>query len=99
MIELWRRLTYSKWEHRMAASDDFSRFANFASGPWTPDMVRRMPWPILMRGPKLGGIDSETRKVIDLEVERRFRSPQPLITNLISIAALVVSILTALKIW
>ena len=29
-----------------------------------------MPWEILIKRPQLGGIDGETRKVIDLEIEK-----------------------------
>ncbi len=59
-------------------------------------MVAIMPWDILIRGPQLGGIDAETRRVIDLEIEKRFRSRQPAIANVISFAALVVA---AVALW
>ena len=96
MLELWRQWTYKRYEARYSSSEDFAKFEKFASGPWTPEMVTRMPWDILMKGPQLGKTDAQTRRVIDWEVERRLRSRQPLIANIIAILALIVSVVAAL---
>lgn len=97
MIEAWRRRKYKRYEARVAAADDFAEFEQWASGPWTPQIAAKMPWDKLIKGPQLGGIDTETRKVIDLEIEKRHRSRQPLIANLISLLALVVAIIALFK--
>jgi hypothetical protein len=97
MIELWRRWTFKRYEERFSTAEDFAKFEHFASGPWTPEMVRRMPWDMLMKGPQLGAIDAQTRKVIDLEVERRHRSIQPTIANCIALVALIVSLVAFFK--
>ena len=97
MIDLWRRWRYPRYEALVASADAFATFSRFASGPWTPDMTTRMPWHILIAGPKLGEIDSETRRVIDLEIERRFRSRQPVFANLIACAALIVSLIALFR--
>lgn len=34
----------------MASADDFASFEKFASGPWNPEIVSRMPWDVLARG-------------------------------------------------
>jgi hypothetical protein len=81
----------------MSSADDFAQFEQWASGPWTPNMAAKMPWDILVKGPKLGGIDAQTRKVIDLEIEKRFRSRQPIIANVISLAALIIAIVAIIK--
>jgi hypothetical protein len=60
-------------------------------------MTAKMPWDILVKGPQLGGIDGQTRKAIDLEIEKRFRSRQPAIANVISLVALVVAIIALFK--
>jgi hypothetical protein len=91
VFEWWRQWTYRRYEARYSSSEDFAKFEQFASGPWTPEMAARAPWDILMKGPQLGGIDPQTRKVIDLEVERRLRSSQPLISNIIATLALIFS--------
>lgn len=93
LIERWRRWANERYEARMSAADDFADFKEWASGPWTPEMVRRMPWKTLRQGPQLGGIDPETRRVINFEMERRQRSIQPMIANVISFVALIVAIL------
>jgi hypothetical protein len=97
MIDAWRRWNYKRYEARISTTEDFAQFQQWASGPWTPDMASRMPWEILIQGPQLGGIDAQTRKVIDLEIDKRFRSRQPVIANLISLAALVVAVIALLK--
>lgn len=99
MIEAWRKWAYKRYEARIASTDDFAKFDQWASGPWTPDMAARMPWDILVRGPQLGGIDAQTRKVIDLEIDKRYRSRQPMIANLISVAALAIAVLALFKWW
>ena len=73
-MERWRRWIYKRYESRVSASDNFAEFEQWASGPWTPDMVARMPWDVLIKGPQLGAIDADTRKVIDLEIQKRFQS-------------------------
>ncbi len=70
MIERWRRWAYKRYEARLSSTRDFALFEQWASGPWTPEVVSRMPWEILIKRPQLGGIDGETRKVIDLEIEK-----------------------------
>ena len=97
MFETWRRWTYKRYEARLSSTGDFAQFEQWASGPWTPKMVSKMPWNVLIKGPQRGGIDAQTRKVIDLEIEKRFRSRQPLITNVIAFAALVISLIALLK--
>lgn len=99
MFEKWRRWSYKRYEARVGSTDDFAKFEQFASGPWTPEIVSRMPWDILIKGPQLGVIDAETRRVIDLEIEKRFRSKQPLINNLIAAAAFVVSFIALWRTW
>ncbi|HEX5184129.1 MAG TPA: hypothetical protein VFW19_13405 [Allosphingosinicella sp.] len=93
MFERWRKWTYKRFERRVSATDDFAEFEQWASGPWTPEMATKMPWDVLVKGPQLGTIDAETRRVIDLEISRRFRSRQPIIANIISVAALAVALL------
>ena len=97
MNDLWRRWRYPKYETSLATSDDFGQFSRFASGPWTPDMTVRMPWDVLIAGPKLGEIDPATRRVIDLEVERRLRSRQPVVANVIALASLVISLIALIR--
>ena len=97
MIDLWRRWRYPQYEVRLASSDDFTTFTRLASGPWTPDMTAKMPWDILIAGPKLGEIDPETRRVIDLKTEKRFRSRQPVFANPIACAALIVSLFSLFR--
>ena len=81
MIESWRRWRYKRYEARVSSSDDFAEFEQLFAGPWTPDLVRKMPWDVLLKGPG-DQIDSQTRKIIDLEVGRRLNSTHPLIANL-----------------
>lgn len=97
MIEEWRRWTYKRYEARLSTTGDFAQFEQFASGPWTPEMVSKMPWDILMKGPQLGGIDTQTRQVIDLEIQKRFRSRQPLVANVISFFALAVALVALFR--
>lgn len=99
MIEAWRRWNYKRYEARVTATDDFAEFDQWASGPWTPDMVSKMSWDILIKGPQLGGIDAQTRRVIDLEIDERFQSRQPLIGNLITFAAAVMSAIALYRTW
>lgn len=99
MIEAWRRWRYKRFEARVASTDDFAQFDQWASGPWTPEIVSKMPWDVLVKGPWNGGIDAETRRVIDLEIEKRFRSIHPMIANLISTAALIVAAIALWRSW
>lgn len=91
MFEAFRRWAYKRYEAKISATDDFAQFEQFATGPWTPDMVAKMPWDILIKGPQLGGTDAQTRRVIDMEIEKRFRSRQPVIANVLSVLALAVA--------
>lgn len=97
IIERGRQWANKRYEARMSAADDFADFEEWASGPWTPEMVRRMPWKTLRQGPQLGEIDPETRRVINYEMERRQRSIQPVIANIISVIALAVAVLAHFK--
>lgn len=99
MFERLRKWAYPRYAARIGASDDLADFEAFAAGPWTPDMARRMPWEILVKGPQLGAIDPETRRVIDLEIARRFESRQPLVGNVIALAALALSALALYRSW
>jgi hypothetical protein len=92
VFEAFRRWTYKRYEADISATDDFAQFEQFAAGPWTPDMAGKMPWDVLIKGPQLGGIDAQTRKVIDMEIEKRFRSRQPIIANALSVLALAAAI-------
>jgi hypothetical protein len=56
-----------------------------------------MPWDVLVKGPWNGGIDNGTRQVIDLEIEKRFRSIHPMVANVIATAALIVSIIALFR--
>lgn len=97
MFEWWRRWAYGRYETRIASTDDFAQFDRLASGPWTPEIVRKMPWDVLVSGPKMGGIDPQSRRVIDMEMARRAQPFSPVIANIISVAALGVSILALIK--
>jgi len=97
MVERWRRWAYKRYEARTSTTDDFAQFEQWASGPWTPEMVSKMPWDILIKGPQLGGIDAQTRKIIDWEMEKRFRSRQPVIANVISFLALLIALIAMFK--
>lgn len=97
MIEAWRRWNYKRYETSVSTEDDFGLFEQWASGPWTPQIAAKMPWDKLINGPQLGGIDAQTRQVIDLEIEKRHRSLQPLVANLISLVALVIAIVALFK--
>lgn len=97
MIELWRRWNYKRYEKSASTSDDFAKFEQFASGPWTSEIVSKMPWDVMVKGPQLGGIDEQTRKVIDMEMARRAQPASAAIANVIAALALVVSIVALLK--
>lgn len=97
MIEAWRRWRYKRYEARVSSTDDFAQFDQFASGPWTPEMVSKMPWDVLVKGPQLGGIDAQTRRVIDMEMARRAQPVSPIISNVIAGLALIVSIFALIK--
>ena len=92
LFDAFRRWTYRRYEARVSTTDDFAEFDQWASGPWTPQIAAKMPWELLIKGPRLGGIDAETRRVIDLEIEKRHRSRQPFIANIISTLALIVAV-------
>jgi hypothetical protein len=97
VLERWRQWSYKRYERRVSATDNFAEFEQWASGPWTPDMASKMPWDVLIKGPQLGTIDAETRRVIDVEIEKRFRSRQPLWQTVISLAALMVAVIALFK--
>lgn len=99
MCEAFRRWRYKLYEARISKTDDFPEFERWASGPWTPDIAAKMPWNKLIKGPQLGQIDAETRKVIDLEIEKRFRSRQPVIANLIAAVSLIIAIVALCRTW
>lgn len=96
-MERWRQWAYKRYERRVSTADDFAQFEQWASGPWTPGMVAKMPWDILVKGPQLGTIDAGTRRVIDLEIEKRFRSRLPIWQTAISVAALLVAVIALFK--
>jgi hypothetical protein len=93
LIEAWRRWKYRRLSEKLGASDDFKQFEEWASGPWTPALARKIPMAELLAGPPMGSIDAQTRKVIDLEVARRSQSISPIIANVISALALIVVIM------
>ncbi len=97
MIELWRRWAYKRYERRASRAYNFAEFEQFASGPWTPEIVSKMPWNVLVKGPNFGGIDEQTRKVIDMEMARRAQPTGETITIIISSISLVVSIVALFK--
>ena len=97
MIELWRRWAYKRYERRTSRADNFAEFEQFASGPWTPAIVSKMPWDVMVKGPSLGGIDEQTRKVIDMEMARRAQPVGATITIILSSISLVVSIAALFK--
>jgi hypothetical protein len=97
MIESWRRWRYKRYEARVSRTDDFALFDQFASGPWTLEMVSKMPWDVLTRGPQLGGIDPQTRRVIDMEMARRAQPINAKVANIIAIVAIFVSCLALFK--
>lgn len=81
----------------MSSTGDFAQFDQFACGPWTPEMVSKMPWDVLVKGPQLGGIDNQTRRVIDMEMARRVQPISPAIANIIAVLALIVSIIALFR--
>lgn len=99
MIEAWRRWRYKRYEARVSRADDFARFDQFASGPWTLEMVSKMPWDVLTRGPQLGGIDAQTRRVIDMEMARRAQPVGATIANVIAAMAFIVSAIALIRSW
>lgn len=60
-------------------------------------MVSKMPWDVLVKGPQLGGIDAQTRRVIDMEMARRAQPVSPIIANVIAVLALIVSVFALLR--
>lgn len=97
MFETWRRLTYDQYERRIASADDFAKFEKFASGPWTPAIASKLPWDVLVRGPQMGAIDAQTRRVIDMEMARRAQPVSPIIANIVSMLALIVSAIALVR--
>lgn len=97
MLEAWRRFRYKRYEARVSSTDDFAEFDQFASGPWTPAMVSKMPWDVLVKGPQLGGINEQTRKVIDMEMARRAQPVSAVIANILALAAVIISIIALFK--
>ena len=92
MFEWWRRWTYPKWESRVAGSEKLADFERLTEGPWTPDMVRRMPAEVLLKGPTLGGINRATRHIIDTEIERRMQVPSARLGHAIGAAGVMVAL-------
>lgn len=90
MLERWRRWAYKRYEAQIAKGE-FEALDKLNSGPWTPDMVTKMPRDVLVKGPIFGKIDGETRRVIDDELARRLRPISPVISNVIAFFALIVS--------
>lgn len=90
MIERWRQWRYKRYEARVSSSDDFAEFEQLFSGPWTPDLVRKMPWDVLLKGPA-SQIDQQTRRLIDLEISRRLTPTHALISNIIAFFALSIA--------
>lgn len=99
IMEALRKWRYRRYEAKIASTDDFAAFDKWASGPWTPDIVSNMPSEVLIKGPKFGGIDAETRRIIDLELGRRFESRQPFVGNLLAFAALILSAVALYRSW
>lgn len=99
MWDTWRKWRYKRYEAKVATADDFAVFDKWASGPWTPDVVSKMPTEVLIKGPKFGGIDAETRRIIDLELSRRFESRQPFVGNVLAFAALILSAVALYRSW
>ena len=97
MRERWRRWRYKRYEARVSSTEDFAQFDQFASGPWTPEMVSKMPWDVLTRGPQLGGIDAQTRRVIDMEMARRAQPISPIIANILAALALLISLVALFR--
>jgi len=97
MIDKWKRWRYKRWEARVAAGDDFAKFVSLLDGPWTPEIASKMPIDVLLSGPQFGQINGQTRKIIDMELERRLRSWQPAISNVIALLALVVAVCAYFK--
>ena len=96
MIEGWWRWRYRRYERRTESTDNFAEFERFASGPWTTDVVRKMPWDVLVKGPQMGAIDAQTRRVIDLEIERRNRPRLPIVQIIIALASLALALEVAI---
>ena len=99
MFEAWRRWNHKRYEARVSVTEDYAQFEQLVSGPWTTEMVSRMPWDILVKGPQFGNIDTQTRKLIDLEIEKRIQSRQPFIANVISFGALLIAVIALYKSW
>lgn len=97
MTELLRRWRYDRYAAKKGGSEKFADFEEWASGPWTPAIAHRVPMPELLQGPPLGAINDQSRKVIDMELERRSRSVSPMIANVISLLALAVAVAAVVK--
>ena len=70
MIERWREWNYKRLSNKIGASDDFKKFVEWESGPWTFAIARKIPLAQLLEGPPSGPIDAQTRRVIDIEIGR-----------------------------
>jgi len=92
MIERWREWNYNRLSNKIGASEDFTKFVEWESGPWTPAIARKVPFSRLLAGPPGGPIDAQTRRVIDIEIARRTQPLSPMVANIIAILALIVSI-------
>jgi hypothetical protein len=90
MLDWWRRWTWQRYESRVSTSDDFATFQRLFSGPLTPDLASKMPLGILLK--KRDDAGQETRGIIDAEINRRLNSRLAIIANLISVLALIVSV-------
>lgn len=91
-MEWLRRYRFERIARKRAEADDFSDFEEWFSGPWTPDIARKLPWKELMRGPLFGGIDDQTRRVIELETLRRTPSYGVIAANALALIAIGISL-------
>jgi hypothetical protein len=92
MIEKWRAWRWKAYERRVSASDDFAEFERLFSGPLTPALASKMPLTLLL-DKRIGQVDQEARSIIDSEINRRLNSRQPMIANIMSAIALILSII------
>lgn len=96
-MEWWRRYRFDNIAKKRAASDKFEDFEEWFSGPWTPEIARKLPWKELIKGPLLGGIDAETRRVIELETMRRTPAYGVITANIMALIAIGISTISLLK--
>jgi hypothetical protein len=96
MIEKWRAWRWKQYERQVSASDDLAEFERLFSGPLTPTLAAKMPMTLLL-DKRSGQVGQETRSIIDSEINRRLNSHQPMIANILSAIALVLSIIALIK--